>query len=269
MIAAIAAIAATAPAALGAADSEPTNLWQWLGDSSQRAVSGPIPHHLWATLWHSVLAFAIAAAVAIPVAAWLAHHRRAEVVSGWIVNIGRVVPTITLVGIFVLVSLRNGYGFEPWPIVGALVALALPPLFANTYTAVRGAAPDAVSAARAVGLTERQILTSVELPLAAPLIVTACRVTLTQVIATEALGALFGGSGLGIYVRFGFAANDLYQIQAGALLVAATAMAADLAVAAVSRVALPRWGPPRPSAREARRRQPLELSTTNSLGGIP
>ena len=40
----------------------------------------------------------------------------------------------------VLVSLRNGYGFEPWPIVGALVALALPPLFANTYTAVRGAA---------------------------------------------------------------------------------------------------------------------------------
>ncbi|MCB1040679.1 MAG: ABC transporter permease subunit, partial [Acidimicrobiales bacterium] len=74
-------------------------------------------------------------------------------------------------------------------------------LFANTYTAVRGAAPDAVSAARAVGLTERQILTSVELPLAAPLIVTACRVTLTQVIATEALGALFGGSGLGIYVR--------------------------------------------------------------------
>jgi osmoprotectant transport system permease protein len=247
--------------------AEPTNLWQWLGDSTQRTVSGSIPSQLWATLWHSVVAFTLAAAIAIPLAAWLAHRRQAELLAGWIVNIGRVIPTITLLGVFVLVSLRNGYGFEPWPIVGALTLLALPPLFANTYTAVREASPDAVSAARAVGLTERQVLTGVELPLAAPLIVAAARVTLTQVVATEALGALFGGSGLGIYVRYGFAGDDLYQIQAGALLVAGTAMAVDAALWAGSRLLLPRWGPTPPGT--GSRRRPLELTTIQPQGGTP
>ena len=247
--------------------SEPTNVWQWLGDSSQRTVSGSIPEQLWATLWHSLLAFAIAAAIAIPIAAWLAHRRQAELIAGWIVNIGRVIPTITLLGLFVLISLRNGFGFEPWPIVGALALLALPPLFANTYTAVREASPDAVAAARAVGLTEAQVLTRVELPLAAPLIVAAGRVTLTQVVATEALGALFAGAGLGIYVRFGFASDDIQQIQAGALLVAGTAMAVDAVLWAGTRLLLPRWGPTPSGA--GRGRQPLDLTTIQPQGGTP
>ena len=104
-------------------------------------------------------------------------------------------------------------------------------------------------------------------PLAAPLIVAAGRVTLVQVVATEALGALFGGSGLGIYVRFGFAGDDLYQIQAGALLVAGTAMAVDAAVWAGSRLLLPRWGPAPPGA--GRGRRPLDLTTIQPQGGTP
>jgi osmoprotectant transport system permease protein len=251
------------------AADEPTNLWQWIGDSSQRTVSGAIPDQLWTTLWHSLVAFSLAAAIAIPLAAWLAHRRRGELVAGWVVNLGRVIPTITILGIFVLISLRNGFGFEPWPIVLALVLLALPPLFANTYTAVRDASPDAVSAARAMGFTESQVLRRVELPLAAPLIVATCRVTITQVVATEALGALFGAGGLGIYVRFGFATDDIYQIQAGAVLVAATAMAVDLAFWALTRTFAPAW------MRPARRRRtpdrtPLDLTTNiQPLGGTP
>lgn len=219
--------------------AEPTNMWQWLSDSSTRDISGSIPHNLWLTAEHSLGASAIAIAVAVPAAVALAHFRRAEVLSSWLVNLGRIVPTITILAIAVVVSLRNGYGFAPWPIIFALTLLALPPIFANTYTAVREAPPDAVSSARAMGLGEIQIMTTVELPLALPLVLAGIRIAVTQVVATEALGALFGGGGLGLYVRFGFAGNDAPQIQAGALLVAGTAMAADLVLVLLARLAVP------------------------------
>jgi osmoprotectant transport system permease protein len=220
--------------------SEPTNLWQWLGDSSTRSVSGAIPENLIVTLQHALGGALIAMVVGIPLAVWLAHFRRAEVVSGWIVNLGRAIPTISLLAVFVVYSLRNGYGFAPWPIVIALALLALPPIYANTYTAIRQVPADAVDSARAMGFSEREIMSSVELPLAMPLIMTGIRVAVTQVVATEALGALFAGGGLGIYVRFGFADNNLYEIQAGAILVAAAAMGADLALALASRLVVPK-----------------------------
>ncbi|HEX2575757.1 MAG TPA: ABC transporter permease subunit [Aquihabitans sp.] len=220
--------------------AEPSSLWGWLADESQRTVTGPIPQNLWTTLWHALAAGALAVALAVPLALVLAHYRKAEVVAAWLVNLGRIIPTVTILAVAVLISLRNGYGFQPWPILFALTVLAVPPIFANTYTAVLQASPDAVGSARAMGLTERQIMTGVELPLALPLILTGVRVALTQLVATEALGALFGGGGLGIYVRFGFAGDDIYQIQAGALLVAGTAMAVDLLMWLVARRAVPR-----------------------------
>lgn len=257
----------SALALLGQA-AEPTNVWEWFGDSSQRTVTGDIPSQVWTTLWHSLLAFAIAVAVAIPTAAVLAHFRKAEVVSTWLVNLGRVIPTVTIVAVFVIISLRNGYGFEPWPIVIALVLLALPPLYANTYTAVREASPEVVGAARAMGLTEMQILRRVELPLATPLILAASRVAITQVIATEALAALFGGTGLGQYITFGLDTRDIYEVQAGAILVAGLAMAADLTFWFVTRFLVPRQLRPTPSSRRPMRARATRSTVPiTSLGG--
>jgi len=237
--------------ALLAQAADPTNFWEWMSTSSERTVTGDIPSQVWVTLWHSLVAFAIAAAVAIPGAAVLAHFRKAELLSTWIVNLGRVIPTVTIVAVFVLISLRNGYGFEPWPIVIALVLLALPPLYANTYTAVRDASPEAVGAARAMGLTEFQILRRVELPLATPLILAASRVAITQVVATEALAALFGGTGLGQYITFGIANRDIYEVQAGAVLVAGLAISVDLAFWFVTRFLVPGPLRPAPASRRA------------------
>jgi len=257
-------------AAVLAQSAEPTNFWQWLTDSSQRTVTGDIPSQAWTTLWHSVLAFVIAAAIAIPLAAVLAHFRKVEVLSTWLVNIGRVIPTVTIVAVFVIVSLRNGFGFEPWPIVIALILLALPPLYSNTYTAVRDASPEAVGAARAMGLTELQILRRVELPLSTPLILAASRVAITQVVATEALAALFGGTGLGQYITFGLANRDIYEVQAGAILVAGLAMSVDLVFWFVTRFLVPKpLRPPPASHRPIHRTRPIEpiIHNTPSLGG--
>jgi osmoprotectant transport system permease protein len=252
--------------------AEPTSLWEWLNDSSQRQFTGDIPSRAWSTLWHSVLAFAVAAAIAIPAAAVLAHFRKAEAASTWVVNLGRVIPTVTIVAVLVVISLRNGYGFEPWPIVIALVLLALPPLYANTYTAVREASPEAVGAARAMGLTEGQILRQVELPLATPLILAASRVAITQVVATEALAALFGGTGLGQYITFGLANRDTYEVQAGALLVAGLAVTVDLTFWLVTRFLVPAPLRPAPSSRRAMRgSRPITTTPiqTTPLGGTP
>ena len=256
--------------ALLAQAAEPTNVWEWLNDSSQRRFTGDIPSQAWSTLWHSLLAFGIAAGIAIPAAASLAHFRKAELLSTWLVNLGRIIPTVTILAVFVLISLRNGYGFEPWPIVIALVLLALPPLYANTYTAVRDASPEAVGAARAMGLGEGQILSRVELPLATPLILAASRVALTQVVATEALAALIGGTGLGQYITFGLANRDTYEVQAGALLVAGLAMTVDTVFWFVTRFLVPAPLRPAPSNRRAMRAgRPISPrpTQTTSLGG--
>lgn len=244
--------------------SAPTNPWQWFRDSSARAVSGPIPHNLWLTLEHALGGSAIAIVVGVPLALVLAHYGKAEVVSGWIVNLGRVIPTLAVLGFLVVLSLRNGYGFAPWPITIALALLALPPVFANTYTAVRQVPADAVGAARAVGLSERQIMAQVELPLAAPLILAGIRVAVTQVVATEALGALFGSEGLGIYIRFGFAGDDIVQIQAGAILVAGTAAMTDLVLGLVARAVVPKGIR---QARPRRRPSPAPQAEAATLAG--
>lgn len=219
---------------------DPSNVFQWLGDSSQRLGSGPIPQQAWITIWHSLAATFVAIVIAVPLAAVLAHYRKAELLSAWIVNIGRVIPTVTIVAVAVLVSLRNGYGFEPYPILLALVAMALPPIFSNTYTAVRGVDENVVSAARAIGTTERSIMTSVELPLALPIILTGIRVAAVQVVATEVIGAFFGGEGLGAYIRQGLGNRDDYEVQAGALLITGAAMTLDLGLFLISKLLVPR-----------------------------
>ena len=222
-----------------AASGPPSNVVEWFTESSFRTRSGAIPEQVWATVWHSAVALLLAALIALPLAVVLAHFRRGELVASWVVNIGRAIPTIAFLGVAVIVSLREGFGFEPWPIILALVLLAMPPLFANTYTAVRGVDPEAVDAARAMGLSEWEIMSHVELPLALPLMFVGMRTAAVQVVATEPIAAFFGAEGLGAYIRQGLGNDDLYQIQAGALLVTAVAISADVVLWLVGRAVIP------------------------------
>jgi osmoprotectant transport system permease protein len=227
-------------AALLGGDGDPTHVVQWFTDLDHRASSGPIAEQAWLTIWHSAVATGIAFLLAVPLAVVLAHHRKAELAAGWLINIGRAVPTITILGLLVIVSLRNGYGLEPWPIVIALVLLGLPPLFTNTYAAIRGADNSAVGAARAMGLTHRQVMQRVEVPLALPLIITGLRIAAVQIVATEPLAAFFGSEGLGAYLRAGLARRDFVGVQAGALLVAGVAIATEISLVLVGRLVVPK-----------------------------
>lgn len=177
--------------------------------------------------------------LAVPSAAVLAHRRRGEVLGASLVNLGRAVPTFALAALLVPVSLRLGYGFEPWPIFLALTAMALPPIFLGTYTAVRGVDPAAVDAARAIGLSSRAVLLQVELPLASNVIFTGIRIAAVQVVATEPIRAFLGGDGLGRYVRDGLGQRNDTLLLGGAALVASLAALTGALLRFVQRILEP------------------------------
>jgi osmoprotectant transport system permease protein len=181
----------------------------------------------------------VAAAVSVPLAATLAHFRRAEVSSTWVVSISRAIPTFAIAALLVPWSLRRGWGFEPWPIFIALLLLAVVPIYLNTYTAIRQLPEGTVDAARALGYGEPAILTKVEFLLASSLILAGVRVAAIQVVATEPIRAFLGGDGLGRYVRDGFGQNNTTLVIGGIVLIGGLAALTGLTFVALERLVLP------------------------------
>jgi osmoprotectant transport system permease protein len=171
---------------------------------------GGIPFRTLQHLWVSLVATGLAIAIAVPPALYLSHHRRAEAAASAVVNIGRAIPSFGLIVLFWLLATRTGWvGTQFWPLVLALTALAMPPVFTNTYTAVRGVDAATVEAARGMGYTEGQVLRQIELPLASPVMLAGVRIAFLQVIATTAIGAIVtNGGGLGRFILSGAFADQ-------------------------------------------------------------
>lgn len=215
-------------------------LWEWFSRSATWTGESGILTSLVDTLVMCAAVMVTAVLIAVPLGALLAHYRKGELAATWVVNVGRAIPTFAVIGLLVPISLRQGWGFEPWPIFIALTLLALAPIFLNTYTAVRQTSRSAVEAARAMGFSDRDVLFRVELALGAGLILAGIRIAAVQVVATEPLRAFFGGDGLGRYVRDGFGQNNDSLLIGGAILVAGLAIATGLSLTLIERLTLPR-----------------------------
>src|SRR5262249_37681069 len=127
-----------------------------------------------------------------------------------------------------------GFGF--WPTFLALVPLGIPPILTNSYVGVREVDRDVVEAARGMGLREQQVLRSVEIPIALPIILAGIRNSAVAIVATATLGALVAGGGLGRYLVDGLARQDYPRMFVGALLVALLAIAVEVAFSGLERV---------------------------------
>ncbi|NND85019.1 MAG: ABC transporter permease [Acidimicrobiia bacterium] len=195
----------------------------------------------------SVLALVVAGVLAIPIAVWLGHVGKGGVVAVSVVNIGRAVPSFAIVALALPITIRMGLGLGFWPTFIALVALALPPMFTNAYTGVREVDAGLREAALGMGMTPREVLVGVELPLASPVIMAAIRVTAVQVVATATLGALVAWGGLGRYIIDGFSQRDFVELVVGAILVAVLSILTDAGFGVLERVVAPR-GLPRPAS---------------------
>lgn len=201
--------------------------------------SGGILTSLWDTVVLCGAVVLVAILLAVPLATVLAHHGRGELTVTWMVTVSRAVPTFAIAGLLVPLSLRRGWGFEPWPIFIALLLLAIPPIYLNTYTGVRGVDSGVVDAARAMGLEERHVLLQIEMALATTVMLAGIRVAAVQVVATEPIRAFLGGDGLGRYVRDGLGQNNDSLLLAGAILVAGLAALTGAAFGLIGRL-LPR-----------------------------
>jgi osmoprotectant transport system permease protein len=214
-------------------------LFEWLFDPDTWTGSNGILASLRDTVVLCAAVVAVAVVLAVPSAAFLAHARRGEISSTWLVSISRAVPTFAIAALLLPWSLRRGWGFEPWPIFIALLLLALVPIYLNTYTAIRQTPPGPIDAARALGYSEAAVLTKVELALASSLVFSGVRVAAIQVVATEPIRAFLGGDGLGRYVRDGFGQSNDSLVIGGIILIGGLAAVTGLLFVLLESAVLP------------------------------
>lgn len=229
----------------------------WFADPSNWAGSTGVPVRLLEHVQYSAVALVIAALIAVPVGAAVGHSGRGGVAVVGLANGMRSLPELGVV--LLLVSY---VGVSLTPVTIALVILAIPPLLAGTYAGVRNVDRATVDAARGMGMTEREILTKVELPIALPLILGGLRTATLQVIATAAVAALVSVGGLGRYLIDGLGVRDYTQMAAGALLIAALALTAEAVLAGVQRLVV---SPGLRATTAARRRSAAPLAEPTRL----
>ena len=177
----------------------------WFGDSANWEGPRGIPSRLAEHLRYTIAAVVAASVLAGPIAAWLGHKRRFGTLAINVANIGQTLPSFAILVLAVQVI-----GFREIPFAGslalfiAMTLLAIPPIFVNTYTGVEQVDDALRDAARGAGMTTRQQLWRVELPVATPVILTGVRIAFVQVIATATLGAYVAMGGLGRYIIDGY-----------------------------------------------------------------
>lgn len=201
------------------------------------------------------LSLLIALVIAVPLGVIVGHTRRGGAVATSIVTAGRAVPTYAVIALLFPLAIIWGIGLGFWPSVVALVLLAVPPLYTNTYTGVRGVDPALVEAARGVGMDGRQVLRGVEVPVALPLILAGVRTAVVQVMATATLASIFGYQALGSYLTEGLSQRDDAKLLTGTIAVGVLWLVAEALLGVLQRVLTP-WARTGPSRRDRRRGLP-------------
>lgn len=176
-------------------------------------------------LRHTALTFIsvlLAVAIGIPLGILATRKARLANVVLSAVGILQTIPSIALLGFMIPL-----FGIGIVPAIVALMLYALLPLVRNTFTGIRGVDANVVEAARALGMTDNQILMKVELPLATPVIWAGIRTATVINVGVATLAAYIGAGGLGEFIFGGIALNNTDMILGGAIPAAVLAVALD------------------------------------------
>lgn len=199
------------------------NLFEYMWDPANWQGNAGIGYLLLQHLGYTLAAVGIAAAVAIPLGIYIGHTNHGSFLVIGLSNAARAIPTL---GLLVLVVLLLGTGVGP--IIGVLAVLAVPPILTATAAGIHGADHEAVHAARALGMSEWQVVAKVEWPLAVPLLISGLRSASLQVVATATVAAYSSGGGLGRLLITGNATRNYSEMFAGAVVVALLAIVLDV-----------------------------------------
>jgi osmoprotectant transport system permease protein len=206
----------------------------WVLDPANYQGPGSIPARILEHLLFTLVTLLMASAIAIPIGYAIGHTGRGLSAAVSIAGGLRALPTL---GMVTLVGLSVGVGLTA-PYV-ALTILAIPPLLAGAYTGFRAIDRGTIDAARAVGMSEWQIVGKVEVPLGLPLLIGGIRSAVLQVIATATLAAYVSDFGLGRYLFTGLKTRDYAQMLGGSLVVILLALALEGIFALIQRIVVP------------------------------
>jgi osmoprotectant transport system permease protein len=183
----------------------------------------------------SLVALLVAAAIAMPVALMIRNTRVGAAIAINIGNVGRAVPSLAILALALPLL---GIGFASALV--ALIALAIPPILINASTGLREVSKDVIDAARGMGLSGGQILTRIQLPIAAPVIFAGIRTSAVQTVASATLATFIGAGGLGDLIVEGLQRRGPEILLAGAIAVAILAIITEIGFGALERAFTPR-----------------------------
>src|SRR5947207_474232 len=204
--------------------------------------------HIAQHVWLVFISIAIATVIALPVGIFITRRKKLRGPVLGIANVMQTIPSLALFGFLIPLPFIGGIG--PRTAIVALVFYALLPIIRNTVTGILGVDKSVREAAVAMGMTDRQVLLKVELPLAMSVILTGVRVAVVITIGVAIIAAEVSAGGLGEYIFRGLRMDDNRLLLAGAVPSALMALIADFGVGLIEK----RFDT---SARRARAGRPL------------
>lgn len=212
---------------------------QWLFSPERLEGSNPIPVRIEEHLFYTFFAMIVAALIAVPLGFYIGHTGKGRDFAVGLSGAARALPSFGLILLLVLLIGVTQVQLQLATIT-AFVLLAIPSILAGAYAGIEAVDRRVIDAARAVGMTEWQILWKVEVPLGLPLLIGGLRAATLQVVATATLAAYVGLGGLGIYIFRGLPLQRYEEMLGSALLIAALALVLDGIFALIQQFAVPR-----------------------------
>jgi osmoprotectant transport system permease protein len=204
------------------------NVWHFFA-SHRAEILAATHEHLSLVL----ISMAIAVAIGLPLGLALVTHPRWRAAALAVASIFQTIPSLALFGFLIPLPFLGGIGARTAII--ALVLYALLPILRNTYVGLTGIDPAIIEAAEAMGMTERQILFRVRLPLATSFILAGIRTATVITIGVATIAAAIGAGGLGTFIFRGVAMVSDAVILAGAIPAALLALLADFLLGLLER----------------------------------
>lgn len=188
------------------------------------------------TLQHieiTFLAVFLAIIIGVPLGIIVSKKEKAGRFILGIANVFQTIPSLALFGFIIPIPIIGGIGYRP--AVFVLFLYALLPIIKNTYLGLKSVSPSVIESARGMGMTSRQILYMVSLPLAFPIMMGGIRVATVINIGTATIAALIGAGGLGDFIFAGISMSDPSMILAGAIPTTVLALTVDYVLGLVER----------------------------------
>lgn len=186
------------------------------------------------------VAVGIATLTGVPIGIAITQNERIARAVLYVASIIVTIPSVALFGIMIPILSLIGQGIGYLPAVIAVLLYSQLPIIRNTYTAIHNVDPALREAARGLGMSHRQRLRMVEIPLAVPVIMAGVRTAVVLNIGVMAIAAYIGAGGLGTFISRGISQSDPRQLILGAVAVSLLAIVADYALLAIQKHLTPK-----------------------------